>query len=133
MKRWLLWLLVAVAVLFWTKFFLFTEVFTTSSRNETNRQAILKLHNAIRTGDTREEVLRDYYTNRTDRLRLRCDKAEEWVITMPMEFGATDWQLQLEFGQDKVSSIRIRTTEGMKPGDSPDDKNTPNQEAAPAK
>jgi hypothetical protein len=43
---------------------------------------------------------------------------------MPLEFGATDWCLLIDFDQGKVSAIRMRTSDGIqrKPEAAPDDK-----------
>ena len=114
----------------WITFFVFRVVFTPPRLNQDNRDALAKIHSAIDIGDTRSQVLRDYYDNRTVMLRLLADYPDEWVIRMPMELGASDWTVKIDFDQEKVTSVRIRTMDGPKPNIGPEDKNT-QQEASP--
>ncbi len=131
MKRWKIWLVAVIVIILavCVKGFWFTEVITHRS-NEANRQAIVKLHGEIALGDTREQVLRHYYALRTDSLRLHCDWPEEWIISMPLEFGALNWTLMLKFDQDRISAVRVRTSDGPKPNASPDDKAMSNKKAS---
>lgn len=125
MKRRGLWI-VAIVVIIIT-IFSFATVFVKHGSNESDQQAIVKLHGEITPGDTREQVLRHYYALRTDNLRMSCDRPAEWIISMPLEFGASDWSLRLEFDQDRVSAVRMRTSDGPKPNASPDDKAKPDK------
>lgn len=107
--------------------FLSGDNFALHGKNEANRVAIKELAAAITLGSTREDVLKDYYKIRTDDLRLRCDTPTGWTISMPMEFSASDWILWLDFDQDRISAVRVRSSDGPKPNASPDDKAASNR------
>ena len=97
------------------------------SANADNRSAIIRLHAALNVGDDRDGVLEKYWSHRTRNLQLHAELAEHWCISMPLEFGATDWTLILEFRKGRVSAIRVRTSDsphrtGLRPKDAPPDK-----------
>lgn len=47
----------------------------------------------------------------------------QWVVASPYEFGATNWILVIDFENDKVKSLKIRTSDSMniKPDGAPGD------------
>jgi hypothetical protein len=98
------------------------DIFYRHSANAANREAILRLYSTIRVGDDREAVLKAYWSQRTEDLRLHVDVPASWVVAMPGEFGATDWTLVVEFRNDKVSAVRMRTADGPRPTGGPPDK-----------
>jgi hypothetical protein len=112
---------IALGIL-WVRGFWFTEVFHTHKANEANRTALLHLHETTRIGASHSEVLTNYWHHRTDELRLFAENPRQWVIKMPMEFGAGDWRLMIEFTNREVRSVRIRTTDGPPPKDGAKDK-----------
>ena len=114
--------LVVVAAYYSWWIFWSGDNFHRHSANAGNREAILRLHSAIRIGDDRQTVLKAYWSQRTEDLRLQVDMPAQWVVAMPSEFGATDWTLIVEFRDDKVSAVRMRTADGPPPTGGPSDK-----------
>ena len=92
--------------------FLFTEVFQTHASNESNRIALLKIRDTVSVGSSHAEVLDSYWRHRTDYLKLHVERPTDWIITMPLEFGAGNWKLLIEFHDGRVSAVRIRTADG---------------------
>ena len=99
--------------------FLLTRSFNTHTRNEANRQALLRIRDELSIGDSPDDVLRAYSRFRTDELSLV--KGPNWCIEMPTEFGATDWNLIIEYRENGVSAVRVRTSDGPPPSDGPTD------------
>jgi hypothetical protein len=115
-------LVVLVAGIVWVHVFWFGEVFHTHKRNEPNRAALLRIRDAIPLGASHSEVLNAYWQHRTDALRISVGNATNWGIEMPLELGANDWGLDIDFQHGKVAALRIRTSDGPAPKDGPKDK-----------
>jgi hypothetical protein len=115
-------IIILVVGVVWVKGFWFTEVFHTRKSNEPHRAALLQIRDAVSVGASHGEVLAAYWQHRTDSLRLFADRPADWIITMPLEFGASDWKLLIEFQDDRVSAVRVRTSDGPPPKDGPNDK-----------
>jgi len=98
------------------------DVFHSSKRNEPNRVALLQLYEAIGIGESYSEALSAYWQHRTDDLRLSAEKSSAWSVRMPLEFGASDWTLLVEFQDGRVSAVRVRMSDGPSPKDGPTDK-----------
>jgi len=101
------------------------DTFHTHSANAANRAALVRLHTALRIGAVRSSVLDEYWSQRTPDLRLHVDAADQWVVSMPLEFGANDWTLIIEFRNNVVSAVRVRTSDGPGPAEGPPDKGAP--------
>ena len=95
--------------------------FRTHHQNACNRAALLKIREDLRLGDGYEMVLRRYWQHASDDLTLYSGNPRGWSVSMPLEFGATDWALLLEFTNGKLSAIKIRTADGPYPPDAPAD------------
>lgn len=106
----------------WVIVFWFNGVFQTHKNNEPHRAALLQIHDELDLGASHSEVLAAYWLHRTDSMRLLADQPSRWVIRMPLEFGARDWNLLLEFHDDRVTAVRVRTSDGPPPKDGPGDK-----------
>jgi hypothetical protein len=106
--------------LFWSG-----DNFRRHSDNAANRQAILQIHSGVAVGADRETVLQAFWSSRTHDLRLDVDNPDRWLVSMPGEFGASDWTLIVEFHVGKVSALRVRTADGPRPQNGPADKGTP--------
>jgi hypothetical protein len=119
-------LLIVIALLVlglvWVTGFWFTEVFRTRANNEPNRKALLQIHAAVAIGAPHAEVLAAYWKHRTDGLRLVADTPTAWWMTMPAELGATDWLLLIEFKDQRVTSVQLRTADGPPPKEGPQHK-----------
>ena len=117
-----IWTLIALmAIAIWVGSFWFMEGFRTHKANEPHRRALLEIRDAIAIGASYYEVLEAYWQHRTDSLRLFADRPTDWIITMPMEFGASDWKLGIEFQDGKFIAVRIRPADGPPPRDGPKD------------
>ena len=125
MKKAIPWIILVI-ILGWVgmvgKTFWFEDVFTTHGKNQVNRDALTALHGKISAGDDWQQVFSKYYAIRSDRLSLHCDSASFWTIGMPAEFSSKDWTLEIAFTNDRVSHVRMRSTDGPKPEGSPPDK-----------
>lgn len=106
----------------WVRGFWLTEVFHNHKSNEPNRAALLQVRDAIAVGASHADVLAAYWQHRTEALKLVADGPAEWIITMPLEFGASDWTLRIEFRDGRVTAVRVRTSDGPPPEDGPRDK-----------
>ena len=115
-------IILIVVLVAWVRYFWFSEVFRLHRDNEANRAALLRVHSAVQPGASPDDVLRAYWQHRTDDLRLHADNPTRWVIRMPLEFGASDWLLWLEFKNGKVVALRMRTSDGPAPAEAPPDK-----------
>jgi len=113
---------ILAAVVAWVKCFWFTEVFRTHKSNEPQRAALLQIRDAVAIGASYADVLAAYWEHRTDSLRVFADRPDSWLITMPLEFGASDWKLLIEFHEGRVSAVRVRTSDGPPLEDGPEDK-----------
>lgn len=104
------------------RLFWFEDVYATHGKNQVNRDAMTALHEKIEAGDDWQQVFSKYYATRSDGLSLHCDSESFWLVTMPMEFSAHDWRLEITFTNGRASHVRVRTTDGPKPENSPPDK-----------
>jgi len=80
--------------------------------------------NTLSPADTPDHVREIFANHATYRLRLQERSQDHWEITMPLEFGATDWCLLIDFDQGRVSAIRMRSSDAIdrRPEAAPDDK-----------
>ncbi|MGZ8920269.1 MAG: hypothetical protein ACXW3L_04735 [Limisphaerales bacterium] len=69
-----------------------------------------------------DEVRELFQKYSTQQLRLHDERPEDWVIRMPMEFGASDWKLFLDFRDGKAVGVRLRTADEPPPRNGPPDK-----------
>jgi hypothetical protein len=108
--------------LFWL-FLMFGEFFTLHSSNEPDRIKLLAIRNDIQLGDNYEKVLQNFWSKKTkdSRLSISVYSPEEWMISMESEFNATDWRMYIKFKDGKVVSYKIRTSDGPKTKDMPED------------
>ena len=96
------------------------------------KEELLTLREKITLGDSKEKVKRtinEAQTSRLEYLFLGDNKSQRWVIKTPLEFGATNWVMLVEFSNSNVSAVRIRTEDSdkIKPTDALADKeNKPN-------
>lgn len=105
----------AVLLAVWIRGFWFNDVFTTPGRNEPNRAALVLIRDGIQLGDSHSQVLAAYWRLRTDSLRLSAEGPGYWYISTPLEFGASNWGLVLEFRDGRIDAVRVRTADGPAP------------------
>ena len=82
--------IVLVIGILWVRGFWFTEVFHSQKSNEPNKKALLQIRDAIGVGASHTEVLTAYWQHRTDALKLFADRPADWIITMPLGWGARE-------------------------------------------
>lgn len=118
-------LLTILGFCFWI--FLFSGwVFHSHASNAPNRHALVQLHQAIELGASTADVRDLFQRHATPQLKLNESYPEQWHVRMPMEFGATDWKLLLDFRDGKIVGVRLLTADGPPPKDGPPHKQNPN-------
>jgi hypothetical protein len=112
--------LVVAGFILW--FFLFSgRVFHSHTSNARNRDALVQLHQAVQVGSSASEVRDLFQRYATPELRLHDERPNDWAVRMPMEFGASDWKLLLDFLDDRVVRVRLLTADGPRPKNGPPD------------
>jgi hypothetical protein len=97
------------------------DFFFSHARNALNRAAILKMRDELRPGDGYEKVLRSYWQHTSSDLQLYSGSPKSWSVSTPYQIGAREWVLRLDFTNGKLSAIRVRTADGPRPDDAPED------------
>lgn len=118
-------ILLAVLGFFFWLFFFSGHFFHSHTSNAPNRAALVQLHQAIQLDSSASEVRELFQRYATPQLRLHDERVADWLIRMPMEFGASDWKLLLDFRDDRVIRVRLLTADGPPPKDGPPDKQKP--------
>ncbi len=118
-------IVLAVLGFFLWLFFFSGRFFHSHTSNTPNRAALVQLHQAIQLDSSASEVRELFQRYATPQLRLRDEWAADWLIRMPMEFGASDWKLLLDFRDGRVVRVRLLTADGPPPKDGPPDKQKP--------
>ena len=118
-------ILLAVLGFFLWLFFFSGLFFHSHTSNTPNRSALMQLHQAIQLDSSASEVRELFQRYATPQLRLDDERVADWQIRMPMEFGASDWKLLLDFRDGRVVRVRLLTADGPPPKDGPPDKQKP--------
>jgi len=114
-------MLAFLGVLGW--FVLFSGLFLVRHEvNTPNRAALLRMHGEIVPGSAPADVREVYRRNATPSLKLLEHPAWPWAVRMPIEWGGTDWLLFVDFQEGRVSSVRMRTSDGPAPEGGPPDR-----------
>lgn len=108
-------------IYFWFLFFS-GNVMVTPGKNAPNRAALLSMYNAIALDATYADVLKAFWSYRTEDLKPDFNQPDYWRINIPPEFGVGDWVLEVQFKAGKAVLVRIRTSDGPAPIDGPIDK-----------
>lgn len=95
--------------------------YLTHKKNEYNREALVKMHQELEFGQRAEEIKAVYEKYKTEDLNLEMSQKGAY-ISMPLEIGAMDWNLMVDFSGGKITKVWIRTSDGPKPKDSSPDK-----------
>lgn len=118
-------ILLAVLGFFLWLFFFSDRVFHSHTSNTENRSALVQLYQTIQLDSSASEVRALFQRYATPQLRLKDEGVAKWQIRMPMEFGASDWKLLLDFRDGRVVRVRLLTSDGPPPKDGPPDKQKP--------
>jgi hypothetical protein len=76
------------------------------------RAQVLGLFESVEPGMARQQVRNAMDVGKYPDLRFRQEDAEGWSASAPHEFGATNWILRIDFQDERVSAVRIRTADG---------------------
>ena len=75
------------------------------------RAEMRDLWNRVELGDSQAKFERDFAAGNPQSLELRRWKSSYWAVRTPIEFGAGNWVLYVEFDERKrIGALRIRTT-----------------------
>jgi hypothetical protein len=82
--------------------------------HQRNHEELLALHGELTLGLSQREVLTIVKSAHFPHLQVpRADlSSEEWWISTPLEFGAKNWTLSLQFADGRLSATRIRMADG---------------------
>jgi hypothetical protein len=127
MKRKTIIILVATLAILWVAWninwiFRTGDVYTPGNDNEANRSALLSIRDKLALQATHSDVLNEYWKHKTDDLRISAENPTLWFIQTPLELGAGNWIGRIEFSNAVMTAFRIRTDDGPKPEDGPEDK-----------
>jgi len=108
-------------------YFCHKHIVRTQQQRRLSRNAIISLMNKLQVGDTAEDVESAVRLHRAARLQLVKNSRDAWTVTTPLEFGATNWLLYIDFRNQRVVRLRIRTEDSIdfKPPEAPADKCEP--------
>jgi hypothetical protein len=106
-----LWILGGgIYLLVWWLFFS-GSVLATPKTNAPNRVALTAMHREITLGDTYEAAMETFYRHRTGTTKLLVLKPQLLRVNTPLELGARNWVLLIEFEGGKVSAVRMRESD----------------------
>ena len=88
------------------------------------REEVRGLYERLHPGMTRPQVQEAMESGRHPNLEFYRDDRQRWLASSPLEFGAQNWVLIIEFHGDQVAALRIRTADSFdqRSPDAPPDK-----------
>jgi hypothetical protein len=107
---------------------IFFDSFVISKQGlEKSRAAILDVYSKVSIGANKKYIENVFNLGSYGFLTLHKD-SQEWIISTPVELGASNWIMIIIFCKDIVSNIRIRTMDdaSARPNDAPIDKSNSN-------
>jgi hypothetical protein len=90
-----------------------------------NQHELMSLHEAITLGSTHQDVRATIAQPSFRHLQLYVENlpANEWWVHTPLEFGAGNWILGLQFEDGRLSATRVRVADGdFHPSGAPPDR-----------
>src|SRR5688572_25075449 len=93
-------------------------------RRREYRGEVRTLYESLAPGMTKPQVRAAIDPRRFPHLRFHTDDEHRWLASAPLEFGAQNWVLLIEFENERVSALRVRTEDSFKdhPDEAPPDK-----------
>ena len=82
-------------------------------RREQYRGEVRALYQSLQPGMTKEEVRRVMDSGKYPNLQFHRGDGQMWLGAAPLEFGAGNWVLMIEFQNEHVSALRVRTADGV--------------------
>lgn len=95
-------------------------VFHTHEQNTANREAMLRIREAIPIGASTTDVHNAFARFRTPELSFIVDTSG-FRLEMPSEASEQAWKLLVDLHNGRVQSLRVRTGDGVPPRDAPAD------------
>jgi hypothetical protein len=91
---------------------------------ERNRGEVLALYQAVQPGMAGSVVEEERSSGRYPHLTFHGGKSTGWFVSTPLEFGAKNWVLLVDVVDGRVTTVRIRTEDGVHdhPAQAPTDK-----------
>ena len=88
------------------------------------RREIIALRDQIRIGQSDSDVRTLFDAADYQYLKLKEHSGNWWSVSTPLQFGAGNWVLYIEFSGPNVSRLKIRTEDSQfeKPPNAPPDK-----------
>ena len=77
------------------------------------RDQVRTLYANVQPGMPRTQVRQTMDSAKYPDLTFHQPEAEAWLASTPLEFGARNWVLLIEFDRDRVSVVRIRTADSV--------------------
>ena len=104
--------------------FAYKLLFDWSGDSQQSRESVVRIYRLLNPGLSREAVRERLSGHFGENLKLREISATNWVIQTPMEVGAANWDVWLEFNTTSLTAVRIRLADSKKfwPSGAPDDK-----------
>jgi hypothetical protein len=97
---------------------------------EQYRGQVRALYDTLQLGISRQHVRQEMDREKYPDLDFHTD-GDLWLASAPLQFGAGNWVVAVEFEGDRVTAIRIRTGDGLqefhRPAGAPRDKMRPLQ------
>lgn len=119
-KKILLLLSILVVIIFLAYY----QMSSARQRHESYHAALVKIMTQLNIGDSRLNVELLVGALQDTHIRLVKEARDEWIIKTPLEYGASNWILVVNFVGDKISLLRVRTEDSIanRPYDAPPDK-----------
>ena len=91
-------------------------------RGSAAKKEVTKLYDAVNLGDDRSRL--HELANEFKMLTLRHVSESNWFFETPLQFGAGNWILVVNWTNDHVSAVRVRTADSLNslPNSAPPDK-----------
>ena len=84
---------------------------------------LLQFRSSLAIGLKQSEIQSRLSAGDYDQLELVQGSARYWLVTTPLQLGATNWILRLKFADGSLAAYGVRTadTPGVRPDDAPAD------------
>jgi hypothetical protein len=77
------------------------------------KQQLLEFRTRIVTAGSRQFVEAQFSELNAGRLRLAKVRPDLWIVQTPIEFGAVNWDLYIDFVQDRPVLLRVRSADSV--------------------
>lgn len=97
-----------------------------TAQARTARQEVIRAYDKISLGASLAEVRAVFTREASQHLKLHESQPDKWLGQTPLEWGAANWLLLIEFKDERVHAVRVRTQDSAEeyPPKAPADKVT---------